>query len=112
MAADPVLKRDSFGACSFERLSPSELATSTPALNVVMSFEEALKLNLAIHECVRKLGRYNRARAEGKKAALMMVIHLDTRRVRIQEGRLGNPTSSSGRFRAKTRGARRSKSNA
>jgi len=101
--ADPVLKKDSFGACGFERVSPSELAASTPALNVVMSFEDALKLNLAIDECVRKLGRYNRATAAGKNAALMMVIHLDTKRVRIQEGKLGSPTSRSTRSRAKTR---------
>lgn len=101
--ADPVLKKDSFGACGFERLSPSELALTTPALNVVIPFEDALKLNLAIDECVRRLGRYNRAKAAGKSAALMMVIHLGSRRVRIQEGKLGRPTSCSTRPRAKTR---------
>jgi hypothetical protein len=82
------LKTDSYGACSYAKVSPSQLSADTPALNFVVSFEEALKLNLAIDECVRKLGRYNRAKIEGKRAGLMMVVHLDKRRIRILEGKV------------------------
>lgn len=54
----------------------------------MLTLEEALKLNVAIDECVRKLNSYNRAKASGKNAGLMVVIHLDTRRIRILEGKL------------------------
>ena len=89
MEADEIaLKTSSFGACTFAKTSPAQLSVDTPALNVVLSFEEALKLNLAIDECVRKLNSYNRATAAGKNAGLTMVIHLDKHRIRIQEGKL------------------------
>jgi hypothetical protein len=79
--------KSSFGACSFAKTSPTALAADTRAINLVVTFEEALKLNLAIDECVRTLGRYNRAKSRGKNAALMMVIHLDKKRIRILEGK-------------------------
>jgi hypothetical protein len=82
------LKTSSFGACTFEKTSPAKLEASTPAINIVVTFEEALKLNLAIDECVRKLGRYNRATSSGRAAALLLVIHLDKCRIRVQEGKV------------------------
>lgn len=82
------LKTSSFGACSFAKTSPEKLTSETPTVNVVVTFEDALKLNLAIDECVRKLGRYNRATTEGKSAALMLIVHLDKNRLRVQETRL------------------------
>jgi hypothetical protein len=98
-----ILKKSQFGACTFSSVSPSTMEPGTPALNVVFSIDEALKLNLGIDECVRKLGRYNRATSTGKNAALSILIHLDKRRIRILESKLRGPTSRSIRSRAKTR---------
>jgi hypothetical protein len=42
------LDKDGFGACTFSKTSPVELAPSTRCINVVITFEEALKLNLAL----------------------------------------------------------------
>lgn len=81
-------KTSSFGACSFQKTSPAELSPDTKALNFVMSFEEALKLNIALDEGVRKLNSYNRAKASGKNAGLAIIIHLPTRRMRVVEGKL------------------------
>lgn len=81
-------KTGSFGACGFRKMSPGEVSSGTKAINFVMPFEEALKLNVAIDECVRKLNSYNRAKASGKNAGLMIVIHLPTKRIRILEGKL------------------------
>lgn len=78
-------KTGSFGACSFQKMRPAELSSDTKALNFVMSFEEALKLNIALDEGVRKLNSYNRAKASGKNARLALVIHLPSKRVRIVE---------------------------
>lgn len=87
-AAESPLEKDSFGACSFAKTSPIELTADTRCINVVVSFEEALKLGLAVDECVRQLGRYNRSKTEGKRTALMLVIHLDKKRIRVLEGRV------------------------
>jgi hypothetical protein len=83
-----IFKTGAFGACSYEKTSPKQLAHATRAVNVVLSFDEALKLNLAIDEGVRRLGRYNRATSAGKRAGLMLIVHFDKRRIRVQEGKL------------------------
>lgn len=57
-------------------------------LNVTLSFEDALKLNLAIDECVRKLNSYKRSTTEGRRTALNLAIHLNKNRVTVNEGRL------------------------
>jgi hypothetical protein len=95
------LKKSQFGACTFASVSPSTMSPGTPALNVVVSFEEALKLSLGIDECVRKLGRYNRATSAGRNAALSILIHLDKNRIRVLESKLPSLTSRSTRSRVK-----------
>ena len=83
-----VLKTDTFGTCAYDHTSPGKVTAETPVLNIVLSFQEALKLNLAIDECVRQLGRYNRATKYGKSAGLTVAIHLDQERISIHEGKL------------------------
>lgn len=88
MESEIKTKTSQFGACTFGKTSPAELNAENLALNVMVSFEEALKLSLAIDECDRKLNSYNRATTDGENAALMMVIHLDKRRIRVLDGKL------------------------
>lgn len=57
-------------------------------LNIEINFEEALKLHLAIGECIRKLNSYNRSTRAGKRTALNLAIHLSKGRVTINEARL------------------------
>jgi hypothetical protein len=84
------LKNFSFGGCSVGSIGPavSSLSPTTPILNVTVSFEEALKLSLAIQECVRKLNGYNRATTRGKRTALNIAVHLQKSRLTINEASL------------------------
>ena len=77
----------SFGACAFNGTSPQrdKLCSTTKILNIFIPFEEALKLNLSIDECVRKLNRYDRRTARGKEATVRLMVHLDTERIDIHE---------------------------
>lgn len=79
----------SFGSCDFDATSPpaSKLSPNTPALNVVVSFEDALKLNLAIQECLGKLNSYHRGTKAGRRTALNLAIYFDQKRVTVTEGR-------------------------
>jgi len=86
--SEKILKSESFGGCSFARMSPAERTADTHVVNLVLGFEDALKLGLAIDECVRQLNRYNRARVEGRNSALKLIIHFDKQRIRVQEGAL------------------------
>jgi len=86
----PALKTFSFGGCDLSRTSPAvgALSPNTQVLNIAIEFEEALKLHLAIGECIRKLNSYKRSTSAGKRTALNLVIHLSKHRVTINETKL------------------------
>lgn len=86
----PVLKTFSFGGCEFARTSPAlrALSANTQVLNIEMSFGEALKLDLAIGECIRKLNSYKRNTAAGKLTGLNLAVHLSKSRVTVNEAKL------------------------
>ena len=90
MAQEPTRKTFSFGGCSFSNISPKRVAlnSETKILNIMMTFEESLKLNLAIDECIRRLNSYKRSTKSGKSAGLNLAIHLEAERVTVNEGKL------------------------
>jgi hypothetical protein len=94
--ASPAIKTFSFGGCDFGRTSPSvgALSPNTRVLNIEIGFEEALKLHLAIGECIRKLNSYKRSTSAGKRTALYLAIHLSKSRVTINEAKLPVSTSA------------------
>ena len=55
--------KNSFGICNINRTSPQrqDLSGNTKILNVEITFEEALKLNLAINASLQKLNSNRRA---------------------------------------------------
>ncbi len=81
------LKQFSFGGCDFGATSPglAEISPTTAMLNVTVSFEEALKLHLAVGECVRKLNSYKRSTRAGKRTALNLAIHFTKGRITVNE---------------------------
>ncbi len=85
-----LFKEYTFGTCAIDKTSPTvdKLSPKTLVLNLHITFEEALKLNLALDECVRKLNSYKRSTIEGRKAALNLTIHLEKKRVTVNEVRL------------------------
>jgi hypothetical protein len=86
----PQEKEFTFGTCEYERISPQKdaLSKETSVLNVILPFEEALKFNLAVDECVRKLNKYKKSTTEGKRAALNLTIHFDLNRIAVNENKL------------------------
>jgi hypothetical protein len=87
---EPKGKTFSFGGCNFIQTSPDvkTLSPSTRNLNVHITFEEALKIHLAIGECIRKLNSYNRGTSAGKRTALNLNIHLDKGRLTVNKTNL------------------------
>ena len=84
------LKKATFGTCAYGKTSPDQatLSSETKILNMFLSFEDALKMNLAIDECIRRLNKYSKSTAEGKRAALNLCIHFDQKRIRVHEGKI------------------------
>ena len=86
----PRTKTFGFGGCAYALTSPQRdaLNGSTAMLNVAVPFEEALKLSLALEECIRRLNSYNRATRAGKRSAVNVAIHLNKGRITINETKL------------------------
>lgn len=86
----PATKKSTFGTCRYSKMSPgrSSLSPESKAVNIHLSFEEALKFNLAVDECVRKLNSYKRSTTVGKKAALNLTVYLGMERIAVNEGKL------------------------
>jgi hypothetical protein len=80
-------QKQTCGAAKYAKTNPSEGAinSATKIVNIIISFEEALKLNLAIDECVRRLNSYNRATVDGRRSALNIALHLNKQRITVQE---------------------------
>ena len=89
MGIRPAVKK-SFGACGYSKTSPpvSAVSPSTKILNIAIPFEQALKLNVAVDECIRTLNSYNRATRAGKQSGLTLAIHLPSQRITVHEGRI------------------------
>ena len=90
MADEGTTKKFSFGGCHYERTSPplSDLSPSTKVLNVELSLDEALKLNLALDECIRKINRYKESAESGKRALVNVAVHLHVERISVNESKL------------------------
>ena len=84
----PKKKQFTYGTCAFARTSPPRLTSGTKVLNVIVPFEEALKLNLAVQACVMELNSYNRSTKAGRDAAVNLTIYLDAKRVAVNEDRV------------------------
>ena len=78
------------GTCEVAHVSPQDLPTDGPGsvVNLVLGFEEALKLNLALDEAVRRVNRYNRGTRVGKLAGVQLIVYLGKRRINVKEGKL------------------------
>ena len=81
--------KESFGACTYSTKSPSEISEGTPVVNLRLSFEEALKLNVALEACVQHLTRQDRSTPEKRRSGVKLIVHLDEkRRIRVQLGKV------------------------
>jgi len=78
------------GTCYYERTSPKRatISSTTKILNLELSLEQALKLNLAIDECVRKINRYKESADAGRRAVVNIAVHLELERISVNEGKL------------------------
>ncbi|HEX9659276.1 MAG TPA: hypothetical protein VGA18_03210 [Rhodothermales bacterium] len=83
-------KTFTFGGCTISKTSPAreKLTGQTKALNLVVSFEEALKLSLALEEAVRDINKLNRATKAGKAAAVNLTVYLDKDRLVVNRAKL------------------------
>jgi hypothetical protein len=86
----PEKATDYHGSARFVRVKPDVAQRGVKSINIDLTFEEALKLSLALQSCVQSLNRYNRSTAKGRAMGLLLSVKMDNNSVSAIEARL-NP---------------------
>lgn len=87
MAAEIKTKK-TFGTLDIARISPEPKPETPRALNIHISFEDALKLHFGLGQALAKLNSYNRSTAAGRSASINLCVFTDINRLTINEGKL------------------------
>lgn len=83
-----IKTKSTFGTVRIDHFSPP-LPEGTPkGINVVLSFEEALKLHIGLMQILGKLNGYNRNTKDGKASAVNLCIFTDANRITINEDKV------------------------
>ena len=86
MSTEPESKK-TFGGCDVDRFAPTPSDAWPKAINVHVSFEDALKLHLSLGQVLAKLNSYNRSTRLGKRSAVNLCMYTKQRRITVNEGR-------------------------
>ncbi|MBS1717645.1 MAG: hypothetical protein JSS72_07925 [Armatimonadetes bacterium] len=89
--AKEIKTKSSFGTIRVDHVSPPLSGDTPKGINLVISFEEALKLHLGLLQVLGKLNGYNRNTAEGKASAINLCLFTDTNRLTINEDKVKQP---------------------
>lgn len=77
--AKEMKKKQSYGGCTISHFSPAKADGWPKAINIVLGFEEALKLQLALQARLMEINSLNRSTKEGKAAAVNLCVYTDGR---------------------------------
>ena len=72
-------KKQSYGGCNINRFSPARADGWPKAINILLGFEDALKLQLALQARLMEINSLNRSTKEGKAAAVNLCVYTDGR---------------------------------
>jgi hypothetical protein len=79
---------DYHGGCRVFRISPDVASKGVQSVNIVLSFEEALRLSTAIQAGILKLNRYNRSKKAGREMGLCLSLKPDIEALSVIETKL------------------------
>jgi len=86
----------SFGSVRIDRISPAVPAGMPKALNVHISFEEAMRLHLGLSQALAKLNNYDRSTKAGRRSAVNLCIYLQAGRMTINQGTVKEASKDNG----------------
>jgi len=90
MAKKSIRTKSSFGSVAVDHISPPKPQGQErwpDSANIVLSFEEALKLHLGLGELLGHLNGYDRSTKHGKQAAANLCLFFPSLRITINEDR-------------------------
>ena len=85
--AKEIKTKKTFGTATIDHFSPSKEDEWPRAINIHISFEEAMRLHLGLGQLLGKLNSYNRATKQGRQSAVNLCVYTQGHRITINEGR-------------------------
>ncbi len=79
---------DYHGGCRVVRINPETLVDGVESLNFEISFEQALRLSLALQSALVSLNRYNRATVIGREMGVLFLLDIAGKSVSVMEKRI------------------------
>lgn len=86
--ANEIKTKITFGSLEVAQIRPEPGAGVPPAMNIIISFEDALKLHFSLGQALAKLNSYNRATTDGKRSAVNVCLYTTKKRITINEGQI------------------------
>lgn len=87
-SATPIRQKETFGGANIDHFSPA-LPEGTPkAINMTLSFEDALKLHLSLGQILGKLNSYDRSTKAGRRSAVNLCVYTQVQRMVVVEGKV------------------------
>jgi hypothetical protein len=86
-----IKTKQTFGGTEVAQIRPAPADGAPVAMNVIITFEEALKLHLSLGQALAKLNSYNRSTDKGKRSCVNLCLYPHKRRITVNEGRLTKP---------------------
>ena len=86
--AKEIKTKETFGGNEVAQIRPEPVDGVPTAMNIVISFEEALKLHLSLGQALAKLNSYNRATTDGKRSAVNICLYPHKKRITVNETKL------------------------
>jgi len=83
MSAKTQKRKSSYGGCTINRFSPPLKPEWPKAINIVLSFEEAMKLGLSLQHRLLDINGLNRSTKEGRAAAVNLCVYTEHGRITV-----------------------------
>ena len=79
MPKNSIRKKQSYGGCNIDHFNPARADGWPKAINILLGFEDALKLQLALQARLMEINCLNHSTKEGKVAAVNLCVYMDGR---------------------------------
>jgi len=86
--ATEIKTKQTFGGSDVAQIRPAPADGVPTAMNIIITFEEALKLHLSLGQALAKLNGYNRATTAGKRSAVNVCLYPKKKRITVNEAQL------------------------
>lgn len=90
-----IKTKQTFGGTDVVQIRPAPAEGVPPAMNIIITFEEALKLHLSLGQALARLNSYNRSTTAGKRSAVNLCLYPRKKRITVNEAKLTKSSDNS-----------------